>query len=199
MICQAFLQERAELMAQKLRTSEEKALLVIIKSEASRRTFQNLKDIFGKVQSPPTQIDIFTDPNNKLSPRITLTDRKEIEQHILRRNRRHSLQSLATPFLSDPYLNAAINPEGDPKFDLILDGNFTDTIPTTINLSLTEELRISSLKILVDSDISLKLSSHDFKTSSQPNKNGCPHLHLTDISVTTKPWWNASGKITLLL
>jgi hypothetical protein len=133
MICQAFLQERAELMAQKLRTSEEKALLVIIKSEASRRTFQNLKDIFGKVQSPPTQIDISTDPNNKLSPRITLTDRKEIEQHILRRNRRHSLQSLATPFLSDPYLNAAINPEGDPKFDLILDGNFTDTIPTTIN------------------------------------------------------------------
>jgi hypothetical protein len=35
-----FLKDKAELMALKLRTSEEKALRAIIKLEASRRTFQ---------------------------------------------------------------------------------------------------------------------------------------------------------------
>ena len=51
----------------------------------------------------------------------------EIQEHILYRNRKQSLQSLATPFMSSPQFAKAINPiqEGG-QLDLSLSGQFTE-------------------------------------------------------------------------
>lgn len=175
LIHRTFLQERVELMARYLCTSEEKAPLAIIKAEASRGTFQNLKDILGKPKTPLTQVYVLLDPDNTQSHHTTLTDRTDTEQNILWCNCRHSLQSLATPFLSDPYLFSGINPDGDKnKFKEILEGTFIETIPSNVSLSPTETLWIPSLK----HEISLALSPNDFKkifsakqecTSSSPS------------------------------
>jgi hypothetical protein len=39
-----------------------------------------------------------------ITEHTTLTLQHELEDHILARNRRHSLQSLETPFFTDPIL-----------------------------------------------------------------------------------------------
>ena len=74
-----FLKDKAELMALKLRTSEEKALRAIIKSEASRRTFQNIKNILGVQQSALTQVDISMEHSGLSSTHETLSKREDVE------------------------------------------------------------------------------------------------------------------------
>jgi hypothetical protein len=51
---QTFLQDRAAMMAEKLKTTEEKALKAVIAAEASRRSYATINSIFGKQQSPLT-------------------------------------------------------------------------------------------------------------------------------------------------
>jgi hypothetical protein len=97
----------------------------------------------------------------------------------LDRNRRHSLQSLATPFLSIPFLREAIDPSyGNTKFDEISNGSFLEDIPSNIQLSSTEKQWISSLQQIVHHEIPLNLSCEDFRaffrakqerTSSSPS------------------------------
>lgn len=57
-IRQQFLNERADLMASKLHTSEEKALKAILKAEESKRTFAMIRDLLKTQQVPFTQIDV---------------------------------------------------------------------------------------------------------------------------------------------
>jgi hypothetical protein len=42
-----FLKDRAELMAQKMRTAEEKALRAIMQAESSKQTYKKIQDTFG--------------------------------------------------------------------------------------------------------------------------------------------------------
>ena len=46
-----FLEERAERMAQKMRTTEEKALKAILKAEDSKRIYASIQNLTGKSNS----------------------------------------------------------------------------------------------------------------------------------------------------
>lgn len=66
-------------MAQKMRTMEEKALKSIMKSEASRKTYKKIKNIFGKQQIPLKQIDVPSPNGNPTHPHTTLPSQAENE------------------------------------------------------------------------------------------------------------------------
>jgi hypothetical protein len=126
-ICHQFLTERAEFLATKMRTTEEKGLRAMLHAKNSKRIYKNIKELFGKQQVPLTQVDILSNPNDSSSPHTTLTAREDIELHILRRNRKHSLQSLSTPFLSDLSLQHTIDPSSPSnRFDALLDGSILE-------------------------------------------------------------------------
>jgi hypothetical protein len=103
-----FLYERANYLATKMRTTEEKALCAIIRSEDSRRIYRNIKELLGKQQQIFTQVDIKNPSPENNHPHTTLTEQLDIEREILSRNSRHSLQSYQTPFLSNSMLHDAI-------------------------------------------------------------------------------------------
>ena len=92
-----FLHERAELLATKMHTTEEKALKAIIRAEQSRQLFSSLNEIFGKPNTPLTQVDVLSDPYDSTSPHETVSCKEVSEDQILARNRKYSLQSLSTP------------------------------------------------------------------------------------------------------
>jgi hypothetical protein len=120
-----FLLERATYLASKMHTSEEKALKAIIKSEKYRHIYKNIKELFGKSQQIFTQVDVLSDLSTSTSAQTTLTMQTDIERESLARNRRHSLQSLRTPFLSNPILHESISPESaSHHMDVILNGTF---------------------------------------------------------------------------
>jgi hypothetical protein len=96
------LSERATYLAAQMRTSEEKALIAIMKSEEARCIYHNIKQLLGKQQQIFTQVDIMSPSKDVESPMVTLTQQTDIEREILSRNRRHSLQSYQTPFLANP-------------------------------------------------------------------------------------------------
>ena len=106
-----------------MRTSEEKALGGILRSEVSRQTFQKIQDTFGKQQTHLTQVDVLSTDRLSTSPHTTLRSQEGIEQKIMDRNRRHSLQSLQTPFLSNYILQDATDPtRGNSKIMEISNG-----------------------------------------------------------------------------
>jgi hypothetical protein len=108
-----------------MRTSEEKALRAIMKSEEARHIYHNIKELLCKQQPIFTKVDIKNPSKDVKSPMVTLTQQTDIEQEILSRNRRHSLQSYQTPFLANPILHDTISPEADTnKMDQFLDGSF---------------------------------------------------------------------------
>jgi hypothetical protein len=151
-------------MAQKMWTTEEKALHAIMQAESSKQTYKKIQDTFGTQQFPLTHVDIIDNTSIPSHPHITLTCQSEIETHILDHNRRYSLQSLATPFLSIPFLQEAIDPSyGNTKFDEISNGTFLEDIPSNVHLSPTEEQWISSLQQIVHHEIPLTLSCEDFR------------------------------------
>jgi len=84
-ITSTVLEERVAFYAMKIRSSHEKALRAIIRSEESRKTFASIRDIMGKNKLPLSQVDIpaFVPGGD---PYITLTERQEIEHHIMLRN-----------------------------------------------------------------------------------------------------------------
>jgi len=116
----------------------------------------------GKIKTPLRQVDIKSD-NSPHDPFITLTERTDIEYHIMRRNRAHSLQAHATPFLRDQFLSASIDPTQNEKFDAISKGTFINTEASHCSLSPTEREWILSLQRLVSTDIQLHLDINDFK------------------------------------
>ena len=87
-----FFEERAAFFASKLKCTEEKAIRAILKAEESKRIHNNIKEILGKQSTPLTQVDTIDESSNERN-HITLTSREEIENSIMKRNRKHSLQS----------------------------------------------------------------------------------------------------------
>jgi hypothetical protein len=65
-------------MAEKMQTTTEKALKAILAAEKSRQSFALIKALLGQQNSPLTQIDVQSNPNDPLSPHITLTTQDEI-------------------------------------------------------------------------------------------------------------------------
>jgi len=156
------LNERAEFFAKKIRSTQEKAVRAIIKAEASRRTFSSIRDILGNVKSPLTQV-VIRPSNLQHDPFITLTQRSDIEFHIMQRNHKHSLQAHVTPFLHNPILSASIDPAQNEKFDDISKGPFvTDQKTLPDCLSPTEHEWVRSLQKIISTDIQLDLDKKIF-------------------------------------
>jgi len=135
--CQ-FLEERAEYLASKMCTTQEKALRAIIHAEESEKIYRNIREIFGKQHVPLTQVDILSNPAVASSDHTTVTSKETVEQNILRRNRRHSLQSLSTPFFSHSQLRQLTERQSeDTLIDQYLNGNilFDDNLITYNNRS----------------------------------------------------------------
>jgi hypothetical protein len=133
-------------MAQKLRTSQEKALRAILRAEHSRKAYKNIRLLIEKENKPLTQVDILSSPTDPTSPHTTITTKDDIETHILQRNRHHSLQSLPTPFMSHPTLCTAVGNEPcDEQLDLIFSGQFTMSENDLHNLNETQKEWINSL------------------------------------------------------
>ncbi len=128
------LEERAAFFASKLKCIEEKAICAIIKAKESKRIYNNIKEILGKQPTPLTQVDIINESSDKRS-HITLTSREEIENSIMKKNRKHSLQSLNTPFIANPALSSAVNISNPHHMDSLLDGTFIKQLCHSRNLN----------------------------------------------------------------
>lgn len=168
-----YLSERAEYLAIKMRATEEKALRAIIQAEESKSIYRSIKDLMGKSQTPLTQVDINCDSVTSPSLRTTLTSKPDVEHHILRWNRTHSLQSLSTPFLSKPFLCNTIDPLSDNnKFDKLLDGTFLEDATITSHLNEPEKLWLASLQQIINSEISLSISCDEFNEFFRTKREG---------------------------
>jgi hypothetical protein len=86
-----------------------------------QKNLQQYKKILGKQPSSLTQVDIFDPLAPTDNQRTTLISKVEIEHSIIQGNRRHSLQSLSTPFMSNCQLTSAINLMEPHKLDQLLD------------------------------------------------------------------------------
>jgi hypothetical protein len=75
---QTSLQDRALMMAEKMKTNKEKALKAILAAEASRRSYASINAILGKHRAPLTQIDIVSPDSASGHSHSTLTNRKDI-------------------------------------------------------------------------------------------------------------------------
>ncbi len=149
-------------MAEKLRSSEEKALKVILHAEQSRRIYNSIRELLEKKNKPLTQIDVSSSSDPLCID--TLNTKLEIEQCLLSRNRNHSLQSLSTPFMNIATLSNSISPNcSQARFDDFLSGKFLDSDVDTSTFHPTAVEWIRSLKTMVSQEISLSLSIEDFK------------------------------------
>jgi len=149
-------------MAEKLRSSEEKALKVILHAEQSRRIYNSIRELLEKKNKALTQIDVSSSSDPLCID--TLNTKLEIEQCLLSRNRNHSLQSLSTPFMNIATLSNSISPNcSQARFDDFLSGKFLDLDVDTSTLHPTAVEWIRSLKTMVSQEFSLSLSIEDFK------------------------------------
>jgi hypothetical protein len=99
-----------------------------MRSEESGRIGKIFYEIMGKQRSIFTQVHVPCNPLYPSSGVTTLTAKLEIEQQILQRNRRYSLQSLSTPFLSQNELASSIDPLSHNNIlDQLLCGSFLDS------------------------------------------------------------------------
>jgi hypothetical protein len=151
------------MMAEKMRTTEEKAIKAILKAEESRQTFKKIRELLGCTNHPLTQVDILTDPNDPDSPVTTVSKKYEVETQILQRNRKHSLQANSTPFLQNPVLAQSIDPTNIKNgLDTFLNGSFVNAHSLDF-LSETEKTWLETLQRKLDSEISLTLTIEDFR------------------------------------
>ncbi len=95
-----------------MNTDKEAALRAIRLAEDQKRTFQQKRNITRskKEKNPLTQVDVST-AEGPPGFTTTLTTKADIELAIMSRNQRHSCQSLQTPFVANPDLATAINPD----------------------------------------------------------------------------------------
>jgi len=158
-----FLLDRAELLASKLHTTEERALCSIIQAEESRRSFQCIKALVGKQQSPLSEIDITLESGP--TPRhTTLTTKMDMESNLLLRNQQHSMQALTTPMLKYTSLYDAIDSKSPyNRIDDILLGNFSTYNNTQYTFNEIEQEWIASLQRAISTPIPLHLSISDFR------------------------------------
>jgi hypothetical protein len=96
-----------------------------MQAEKSRVTFQTLRQVLGKQNTPLTQVDIKETSDYAVEQFMTVSNKSNIEEHILCRNSKHSLQALQTPFLANPVLADAIDLTSSTHLiDSILHGDF---------------------------------------------------------------------------
>jgi hypothetical protein len=105
-----FLEECATLLAEKMRTTDEKALRAIKKAEESKRIFCSIKQVIGKHRSQLTDIEVSTPSTGDNELTTMISNKHDMESHLIHRNKCHSKQSLSTPFFTLPILHQAINP-----------------------------------------------------------------------------------------
>ncbi len=191
-----FLEERAELFAQKLRCTKEKALQAIIKAVEARTIYRNIRELLRKEKTSLTQIDITPIEHSQIAS-TTLTLKRDVEHHILCRKCNHSLQSLHIPFMSYPALQNSINPEYPLFADQLLDGTFLDSRTDLDALKPSERAWISSLKTIINQEISLSIWVDNFKHFFKGNRNvQYPH-HQDATWGIIKPWLNAYASVTI--
>jgi len=68
-------------LADKLRTTEEKALRAIIRAEDSRRSYQAIKALIVEQKSPLTEIEVNLDPH--LNDSTILTTKEDVETNLI--------------------------------------------------------------------------------------------------------------------
>jgi hypothetical protein len=161
---QQFLQDQAEEHARRHNIVPAKALKAIKQAEASRQTYAQINELIGgkKTKNPLTQIEIM-DPSLNNKATTTLITQEQIESAIIQRNQRHARQSLQTPFSTIPELAEAINPANPAnKIENIVKGDFIDTLPENIPLSLAERQWISELQRQIDTEIEIHIGLQDF-------------------------------------
>lgn len=111
-----------------------------------------------------TQVDVLSDKHVPISSITTISNKKEVEDQILHRNRKHSLQSSFTPFMSHPLLSSSIDPNSPfNRLSDFQDGSFLLDLSVVHELSDSKNTWISSLQCIVKSTISLQLLIEDFK------------------------------------
>ena len=111
--------------------------------------------------------------------RKPLTSKPDVEHHIPCRNPTHSLQSLSTPFFTNPYFCNAIDPLSvTNQFNALLNGTLLENANIESQLTDPEKLWVASLRRIINPEISLYISYDDFKefflekregTSSSPS------------------------------
>ena len=157
-----FLTERANFLAQQLRTTEEKALRAILQLEESWRIYKNIKYIMGKQRSIFTQVDVSSDPTNPLSEHTTLTSKIEIKEQILHRNRCHNL------------LSSSIHPQSNNNgLNELLNGSFLASSKDSLNLSEDELTWIEELHRIVHKVISFIIHLKIIKKKSGKTRKNC--------------------------
>jgi hypothetical protein len=172
-------------MAEKMHSSQEKALKAILKADQSRVTFQSIRQMLGKQNTPLTQVDIKEHADLSSDQIMTISNKSDVEHHILCRNRKHSLQVLQTPFLANHAFADAADPTSSSNLiDSILRGDYMSQHLDTSHLNPTECQWISSLSTIIKDQIPLNLSIDDIKkffnakqekTSSSPSGRHMKH------------------------
>jgi thymidine phosphorylase len=81
-LCKIFLQDCTAMMAEKLKTTEEKALKAVLSAETSCRSYATFKSIMEKQQSSLTQVDVPSSEQNPAHPHTTLTKKKILNNHL---------------------------------------------------------------------------------------------------------------------
>jgi len=94
------------------------------------------------------EIDMSSSTINGGFTTTTVSNKQDVEHHLLQRNQCHSKQSLSTPFFKSPPLNQAIDPHHKHNgIDELLHGTFSSDSITDYHLNDTEKEWMSSLKL----------------------------------------------------
>jgi hypothetical protein len=119
--------------------------------------------VIGKQRMQLNEIDIPSSPINGGFTTTTVSNKQDVEHHLIQRNQCHSKQSLSTPFFQSPSLNQAIDPHyKNNSIDELLHGTFSSDSITDYRLNNTEKEWMRSLKTMTTTNIMLHLSTKDF-------------------------------------
>jgi len=121
---------------------------------------------------PLTQVDIIHPDTTQNHPHTTLTSKIELENCIIKKDHRHSLQSLDTQFLLSESLKDAINPTHTlNKIQHILNGHPEEGVDLS-SLSNNARAWVTAMKQVILEEIHLDLSLEDFKKYFKHKKEG---------------------------
>jgi len=168
-----FLEDHAALLAEKMRTTDAKALHAIKRAEESKCTFCTIKQILGKQRTQLTDIDVPSSPMDMGFSTTTISNKQDVEYHLIHRNKCHSRQSLSTPFFQSPTLQQAIDPHhANNSINDLLQGTFQHSRVRDYKLNDTEKKFLESLKTIVTTDVPLHLSLEDFRQYFKSKQEG---------------------------
>lgn len=145
-----------------MNTTAETALKATIRSEQIKSTYNQIRTITGhkSEKTPLTQIEILSPHED--NTRTVIATKEEMENAIMKRNQRHSRQSLQTPFANNLELREAVDPyHPNNKIEQILEGTFTNPdLPH--DLSPIETEWINELKTRITSTTNETINLQDF-------------------------------------